>query len=101
MRPASSAMSSLGLAKMMSRTDTNNDSISSCSGTAKELSQRGESEAEVQRAESGAKVQRGESEAEVQRDESKAEVHVAEKQIHQTRMSHAWKHIESGCSIAD
>ncbi len=51
MRPASSAMSSLGLARMMSRTDTNNDSISSCSGTVKELSQRAESEAEVQRAE--------------------------------------------------
>ena len=36
MRPASSAMSSLGLARMMSRTDTNNDSISSCSGTDRE-----------------------------------------------------------------
>jgi len=51
MRPASSAMSSLGFARMMSRTDTNNDSISSCSGTVRELSQRGELEAEVQVAE--------------------------------------------------
>ncbi len=48
MRPASSAMSSFGFARMMSRTDTNNDSISSCNGTDRErgeLSQRVGSEA--------------------------------------------------------
>ena len=51
---------------MMSRTDTNNDSISSCSGLVRELSQRAESKVEVQKAESEAEVQRAESEGEVQ-----------------------------------
>ena len=66
MRPASSAMSSFGFARMMSRTDTNNDSISSCSGAVRELSQKAESEANVQRGESESSVgelsQRAESE---------------------------------------